>query len=173
MGSGKSSVGRALAALTGWNFVDLDAEIETSQGQQIRDIFRLLGEEKFRAIESAMLGCMLTDAPRPMVLATGGGTFVQPMNADLLRAQGAVVVFLEASPEILLNRCFSEREADEGVRPLAADRERFLQLYERRLPHYRTADLSVDSNGRSPEVVARDIANRLGLTSKSELTADP
>ena len=172
MGSGKSSVGRALASLAGWNFVDLDVEIETSQGQQIRDIFRLEGEEGFRALESAALGRVLTDAQRPMVLSLGGGTFVQRVNVNLLQANGAIVVFLEASPEILLRRCFPESDEGEELRPLAADKEGFLRLYERRISHYRTADLKVDSNGRSPEAVARDIANRLRLISGSKLIAD-
>ncbi len=172
MGSGKSSVGRALAGLLGWRFVDLDCEIERSEGRKIREIFEAGGEARFRAIESATLGRVLAEAQRPMVLATGGGTFVQAENAKSLRANDAVVVFLETTPELLLRRCFAESGPQDGLRPLAGDGEAFLQLYQRRLAFYRTADLSVDSNARSPDAVARDIANRLGLVAASELTAD-
>ncbi len=166
MGSGKSSVGRALALLLGWKFVDLDFEIERSQGQKIRDIFRLQGEDKFREVESAALRSVLAEAQRPMVLATGGGTFVQPENAELLRAHGAIVVFLEAVPETLLRRCFPETGAHGGIRPLAADRDAFTRLYQQRLPLYRTADLIVDSDEKPPDAVARQIADRLGLSSR-------
>jgi shikimate kinase len=172
MGSGKSSVGRALASLLGWKFVDLDCEIERHEGRKIREIFDADGEPKFRAIESAALRRVLAEAQRPAVLATGGGTFVQSENAKLLRDSDAVVVFLETTPALLLRRCFPESSKHEEARPLASDREAFLQLYQLRLAHYRTADLSVDSNARSSDAVARDIANRLGLISPSELTAE-
>ena len=161
MGSGKSSVGRALASLLGWKFVDLDGEIELSERRKIREIFDADGEPRFREVESATLRRVLAEAQRPVVLATGGGTFMENENAEFLRANGAIVVFLETRPEILLRRCFPESGKREEVRPLASDREAFLQLYQLRLVHYRTADLSVDSNARSPDAVARDIANRL------------
>ncbi len=172
MGSGKSSVGRALAGLLGWKFVDLDCEIERSERRKIGKIFEVEGEARFRAIESATLGRVLTEVQRPLVLATGGGTFVQAENAKLLRDSDAIVVFLETTPELLLRRCFPESGRRDGLRPLAGDGEAFLQLYQRRLPLYRTADLSVDSNHTHPEAVAREIANRLGLSSVSEIASE-
>jgi len=159
MGSGKSSVGRALAARLGWSFVDLDAEIESSQGRKIREIFRREGEAKFRQIEAKLLQAILETTTRPFVLATGGGTFVQSQNAELLRTSGALVIFLEASAKTLLRRCFYQSDGpEEAVRPLAQNSEAFLHLYEERLPFYRSADLSVDSDNRSPDAVAREIA---------------
>jgi shikimate kinase len=155
MGSGKSSVGQALALLLGWSFIDLDCEIERVQGRKIREIFAGEGEAKFRKIEAACLRTVLASAPRPMVLATGGGTYVQAENADLLRAEAAVVVFLQATPETLLRRCCND---EGGVRPLAADPAAFLRLYEQRLPVYRTADIVVDSDNMSAEEVASVIA---------------
>ncbi len=151
MGSGKSSVGQALALLLGWSFVDLDCEIERVQGRRIREIFVGEGEGEFRKIEAAFLASVLASAPRPMVLATGGGTYVQVENADLLRAEGAVVVFLQAAPETMLLRCCDD---EQGVRPLAADPEAFVRLYGQRLVVYRTADITVDSDNMSADEVA-------------------
>jgi shikimate kinase len=172
MGSGKSSVGRALATLLGWNFVDLDCEIERSAGRKIREIFASEGEAEFRKIEADRLRSVLATVPRPLVLATGGGTFVQSENVTLLRDNHATVVFLEAAPEFLLRRCFPESDKRDGLRPLAGDGEAFLRLYRQRLPLYRMADLSVDSNQARPEAVAREIAIRLGLSPVSRLTTE-
>jgi len=160
MGSGKSSVGKALATLLELTFVDLDSEIEREQGRTIREIFAANGEPGFREIESATLRSVLASAARPLVLATGGGTFVQGQNAELLRMEGALVVFLQATPETLMMRCCDEPD-DEGARPLAEDREAFVRLYEERLPLYRTADLTLDSDERLPGDVAREIAELL------------
>ena len=164
MGSGKSSVGQILAALLGWRFVDLDCEIEKAEGRTIREIFSHDGEPRFREMETNVLRAVLGDPQRPMVLAAGGGTYVQPRNAELLRAAGATVVFLEASAETLLRRCCGEAgELDAAIRPLARDREAFMRLYERRLPLYRTANFAVVTDSKEPETVAREIAEKLGL----------
>ncbi len=164
MGSGKSSVGKALAALLGWSFVDLDAEIEKGEGRKIREVFASEGEPRFREIETAAVTSLVRNVVGPIVLATGGGTYVQERNAALLRGAGATVVFLEASVETLLQRCCPEvSEPSETIRPLARDREAFIRLYEQRLPFYRTANLTVSSDNRQPKAVARDIALRLGL----------
>jgi shikimate kinase len=163
MGSGKSSVGRELALLLGRRFVDLDCEVETAEGRKIREIFTQDGEPRFREIETNVLRAVLSDAQH-VVLAAGGGTYVQPRNAELMRTAGATIVFLEASVETLLQRCCSEGgEPSQAIRPLARDREAFLRLYEQRLPVYRTADLTVSSNNQPPEAVAREVADKLGL----------
>jgi shikimate kinase len=165
MGSGKSSVGRALALLLDWNFVDLDCEIEREQGRKIREIFAGEGEAEFRKIEAATLTSVLASAPRPVVLATGGGTYVQTDNAKLLRTEGAIVIFLQATPETLMRRCC---DGEEGVRPLAADRDAFVRVYEERLPIYRTADITVDSDNMSPEGAARVVVEKLKLLRRSD-----
>ncbi|MFZ0705719.1 MAG: shikimate kinase [Candidatus Korobacteraceae bacterium] len=166
MGSGKSSVGKALASLLGWQFVDLDCEIEKAEGRRIREIFAAEGEPRFREIESASLRSVLASTARPFVFATGGGAFVQAESAEFLRTGGAVVVFLHARPETLMHRCCAETGED-GVRPLAQDREAFRRLYAQRLPLYERADLTVDSDKKSPAAVAREIAERLSLLQKA------
>ncbi len=162
MGSGKSSVGYALALLLGWRFCDLDREIERAQGRNIREIFSTEGEARFREIETECLRSMLATVIRPFVLATGGGTYVRVQNAELLRSAGATVVLLEAALETLMNRCSPEGKAGE-TRPLAQDRDAFLKLYEQRLPAYRAAAVTVTSDSESPDTVARKIAQMLGL----------
>ena len=164
MGSGKTSVGKALAAMLDWRFLDLDAEIEKREQQTIRHIFREHGETRFRELEAEVLRSVLAEAPRPLVLATGGGTFIQAESANLLRAAGALLVYLHAPVETLLRRCCMPAEKiDAGVRPLARDQTAFLQLYEQRLPFYQTADVTFDSDEKPPVEVASEIAAALGL----------
>jgi len=164
MGAGKTSVGRTLAALLRWAFVDLDQEIEVRQKLLIREMFQLHGEQRFREIETDILRAILEQVSAPKVIALGGGTFVQPSNADLLQECGAHVVFLETPIEQLLERCrLVTQPSTENLRPLAADPDAFRVLYARRLPHYRTADLTVSTAGKTVEENAREIASSLQL----------
>jgi shikimate kinase len=164
MGAGKTCVGRALAALLGWRFVDLDQEIELQQKATVREIFRRQGEDRFREVERAALREMLEQASAPTVIALGGGTFVQPHNVDLLRGAGAQVVFLETPLDELLERCGAESQfSEENLRPLASDPDAFRALYAQRLPQYRTADFTLSTPGRTAEANAQEIASRLGL----------
>src|SRR5271166_4346826 len=80
MGSGKTSTGRALAELLGWEFIDLDGEIERHERLSIRELFRIQGEEAFRGIENEALRSCLERCSGPTILALGGGTFIQPDN---------------------------------------------------------------------------------------------
>jgi len=99
------------------------------------------------------------------VIALGGGTFVQPDNADLLITHGAHVVFLELEVDELLARCRCARErSPQNPRPLADDAQGFCSLYERRLPSYRKAGLTVHTRGKSAEQVAREIVDALHLS---------
>ena len=124
MGAGKTSIGRALADLLHWSFVDLDQEIELQQKATVREIFQGQGEAQFRESETAALREMLERVPAPgrMVIALGGGTFVQPHNAVLLRNAGARVVFLETPLEEMLERCGIQTPSSaDNLRPLAAE----------------------------------------------------
>ena len=93
------------------------ARSSDEQGRKIREIFAGEGEPEFRKIEMASLRVVLASAARPLVLATGGGTYVQVGNAELLRAEGAVVVFLQATPETLLRRCCDGEAGSQTVGP--------------------------------------------------------
>ena len=153
MGSGKTTIGRLLAAHTGCRFVDLDERIEQAAGISIREFFERHGEPPFRQLEHETLERVLGEAGgtgEAAVVALGGGTFAQPQNQELLRAAGAAVVWLDCPIEELIRRC-----ATMTNRPLFRDEASLRQLYERRLPSYRSADARVESSGEPREVIAR------------------
>ena len=163
MGSGKSTVGRLLAAQLAWHFSDLDAEIERHTGLPISQIFEQKGEAIFRDIEHECLASILGSASERdarMVLALGGGTFAQPRNAALIRdfglpqrGFGAVVIWLDCPMEDLLQRCVLM-----GDRPLFRDEASFRKLYQERLPYYQQADFRVESGGEPVRVVEQILA---------------
>jgi shikimate kinase len=162
MGSGKTSTGRALAELLRWEFVDLDEEIERREQVPIRQLFRECGEVEFRSIEHATLRACLARSLSPMVLALGGGAYILSDNVELLHTSEARTVFLETPIKEMLTRCGVEDVPDpENPRPLAADSTEFRRLYEQRLPSYRAAHLTIDTSGKTVEVVASEIAENL------------
>jgi len=164
MGSGKSSTGRALAELLEWEFVDLDEYIEQQHHIPIRKLFREQGETAFRAMEHAALRDCLARRSGPTILALGGGTFIQSINVELLRASEVRTVFLWTPVEEMLMRCGVEDEPDlENSRPLAADSSAFRRLYEQRLPSYWAADLTIETSGKTAEIMAGEIAESLQL----------
>ena len=169
MGSGKSTIGRLLAAQLAWHFTDLDEEIENESGLSISQIFAQKGEAVFRDIEHERLERVLAMAAARnmrLVLALGGGTFTQPRNAMLLRessaARGsaAAVIWLDCPSDELLQRCVLM-----GDRPLFRDEASFRKLYEERLPYYRQADYRVESSGEPMRVVEQILA--LGIFDRS------
>src|SRR5258708_2726196 len=144
MGSGKSTVGRMLAAQLAWHFADLDSEIERHTGMPIAQIFEQKGEPVFRDIEHECLTRVLgwaSERDARVVLALGGGTFAQPRNAALIQnvdspqRNGIAVVWLDCAIELLLQRCVLM-----GDRPLFRDEASFRRLYQERLPLYRQQD---------------------------------
>jgi shikimate kinase len=168
MGAGKTSIGRALADLLHWSFVDLDHEIELHRKATVREIFQDQGEARFREIEMAVLRGVLEHVSAPTVIALGGGTFVQPRNAGLLRGAGARLVFLETPIEEMLERCrIGTQSSEDNLRPLAASPEAFRELYAQRLPHYRTADFTLSTTGKTADESAQEVAFGLGLVQRT------
>jgi shikimate kinase len=150
MGAGKTRVGRLLADLLQWDFVDLDALVVARKGKPIPTIFRDEGEAAFRLAEHAA-AVEATRAER-VVIASGGGAFAASDTRAVLSA-GAVTVWLRcALPAIL------KRVAHDGSRPLAANRETISALLSEREPIYRLADLVVDTTTAAPRQTAREIA---------------
>jgi shikimate kinase len=152
MGSGKTTVGTLLARQLAWRFVDLDDRIEQAAGLRIPEIFERLGEPAFRQIEADQLRAALGRAAEhkeSLVLALGGGTYAQAGAPEFLRAAGVPVIWLDASPDVLLTRCMTMTG-----RPLFRDEPSFRALYAQRLPSYQLADHRVDSSGEPPRVVA-------------------
>jgi shikimate kinase len=127
MGSGKSSIGRRLAATLGWPFVDSDAEIEQAAGMSIADIFARFGEPHFRDGERRVIARLLEGGPR--VIATGGGAFMDP-GTRALALQRATVAWLDPPIDTLVARVGRRntrpllvgRDAREVLEDLAAKR---------------------------------------------------
>lgn len=162
MAAGKTTAGRSLASLLRWNFIDLDYEVERRSGMGIQEIFSTHGEPHFRELEAAALRSLIENVISPTIIALGGGTFVQPQNAQRLRDHGARVVFLELPIEHLLQRCRAGNGRP-NPRPLAADEAALRRLYEQRLPFYRQADLTVSTEGKSCNEIVCEIATALRL----------
>jgi shikimate kinase len=101
MGSGKTTAGRKIAATLGWQFIDLDQQIELIAEKSIRDIFSDYGEKRFREIETATLKNLTT--PADTVISAGGGTPCYCDNMDFMLETG-LVVYLKMNPDQLKNR---------------------------------------------------------------------
>jgi shikimate kinase len=147
MGAGKTSVARALGRRMGWRVEDIDHRIEAREHQRVAEIFARQGEPYFRNIERAVLQDLLSQ--RHAIVATGGGTFVDPENRAAMLADGAV-----AWLDVPLERVIERVPAD-GRRPLAADRVQMEQLYARRRAAYSQAHVRIDASRPLPEIVER------------------
>ena len=161
MGAGKSTVGRIVAERLGWSFVDLDDVIVEAAGKSIAELFDSVGEAAFRKQEHQALRTVLERTN--MVLALGGGAIETAANRDLLQAStGTRVAFLEAPLGTLLDRC-QQQQAQPGAatRPVLADLENLLQRFTLRLPHYRTAHITVRTTGKTPALVAEELLRQL------------
>jgi shikimate kinase len=143
MGSGKSTVGRMLAEKLGWDFVDLDAEIERAQVTTIAKIFVERGEPEFRRIETEMMRRWVRriEGGIPTVVALGGGAFVHPGNFEMIENHG-ISIWLDCSFEEVTRR-LSDVPLD---RPLARDPETFRKLYESRKAGYSRADFRIEGS---------------------------
>jgi shikimate kinase len=155
MGTGKSTVGRLLAELLGYAFVDTDDLIERRHGPIAR-IFEISGEEAFRRMERE-LAAELADGAR-RVIATGGRMMLDPASAEALGATSRVFC-LVASPETIAERVLSSGV----VRPLLAGpdpRARIAELLAERVDGYARFE-QIDTDDRTPDDVVHDIAGRL------------
>lgn len=163
MASGKSSVGQELARRLEWDFVDLDARIESRERQTVPEIFRDKGEPGFRLAETSALRDLLTEPlKRSRVVALGGGAFVQEANRELLRRWPSV--FLEATVSELWQRSLTD-----GVeRPLREHPEQFAKLYAERLPLYRQARVVVETTGKQLASICVEIEGVLQLRGTPE-----
>lgn len=153
MGAGKSTVARRLARRLDWRFVDVDECVEQRERQTVAEIFARRGEAYFRTAERAALA-ELTSL-RHAVVATGGGTFVDPQNRSAIARDG-VSVWLD----VPLDRLIARIPAD-GRRPLAADRAEFERLYTARRPAYEQADLRIDASRGSVDAVVEQLVDWL------------
>ncbi len=145
--SGKSTVGALLAEITGRSLWDSDAEIVRRAGKSIPELFASEGEAGFRAREREVIADLA--GRQGILLATGGGAVLDPVNADLLRANGRLY-FLDRSPVLLT------ATAD---RPLSSDREALEKRYAERYDRYvAAADCVIPNNGTPKEAADRILA---------------
>lgn len=153
MGSGKSSVGRALGRALDWRFVDFDDAVSAEEGRSVPEIFRASGEDHFRRAE-ARVGQRLLGEDR-VVLASGGGWAAAPGRLDAL-PPGTATFWLRISSDEAVRRV----GGGAGLRPLLAApgaEERATRLLEEREPFYRLANWAVDTDGRSVEDVTAEV----------------
>lgn len=159
MGTGKTAVGRLLAAVLDVPFLDTDEMVASTAGATIPEIFARDGEVRFRDLEAR--ACASIDAPRGAVIATGGGVLLRAENAHRLESLGTLVL-LEASVDAIVART---AETGRPVLPAGAPgatlRERVSRLIEERRPHYERVAWRIDTTARTPAEVAFEIAERL------------
>lgn len=149
MGSGKTTVGQALAEEIGCGFFDLDRIIESQEGKTIRRIFTEDGEREFRRKETeALNGLSCTSRG---VVALGGGTYVSEANRLLLRKLG-VTIWLECPLHVCLSRISGDVR-----RPLLRSESEMSALLDERIPAYREADLVVQTASATPDEIASRI----------------
>jgi len=157
MGSGKNTVGQALAHQLGWDFIDLDARIESRERRNIPEIFRTDGETAFRQAETRALQDLLEGLNRNSVVALGGGAFAQPANRGLLLHWPTV--FLDAPADELWQRC----QQDAVERPLRQSHEQFAELLASRVPSYREATLTINTSGKTLLSICSEVVDALHL----------
>lgn len=170
MGCGKSSVGSRLSELLCCSFIDLDSVIEERYGRSIPEIFASDGEAAFRKMEKDVLESVFsiqdTESPEPeqnftAVLALGGGTVMTPECAEMVREK-TKCIYLRASIDTLV----SHLEGESSGRPMLHG-ESLLRLKIENLMSLRsatyenTAHIIIDTDGKSVETIAQDIAERM------------
>jgi shikimate kinase len=152
MGCGKSHIGRRLAAALGRVFYDSDTEVEAAAGRSVREIFADLGEPAFRDGERKVIARLIDGAP--VVLATGGGAFIDPLTRAALRER-ALCVWLRADLDLLVFRT-----AGRTTRPLllTGDPRTILgELMEKRYPVYAEAPVVVDTRNEPSEITTERV----------------
>lgn len=153
MASGKSTVGRHLAARLRWRFEDVDHLIEVREKKTVAEIFAKHGEPYFRAAERGIL--TLLQPLRHVVIATGGGTFADADNRAVINMDGASVWI-----DVPLTELVARIPLD-GRRPLAADRVALERLFAARVDTYRLAHVRVQASRSSASAVADRILEAL------------
>ncbi|MBI5101019.1 MAG: AAA family ATPase [Nitrospirae bacterium] len=153
MGTGKTAVGRELARMLSMRLIDIDTEIEHSEGLKIADLFRDQGEERFREIESGMI--RKAAGERHVIISTGGGAVLRPENIEALRRH-SVIFCLYARPETIFRRT-----AENDERPLLQTDDplkKIMDLLGYRRPFYEAAGIMIDTENKNPLQVAEEIA---------------
>lgn len=154
MAAGKSSLAREVGRRLGWKVEDVDERIEARERRPVAAIFAADGETYFRAVEREVVQELLP--PRHVVVATGGGTFVDPDLRALVKADGAVF-WIDAPLDRIIDRL-----PRDGSRPLAANRLQLESLYESRRVAYAQAHVRLEAARASVGDLADQVVEWLG-----------
>jgi shikimate kinase len=157
---GKTTLAKLLAERLGWDWIDADVEIERRAGKSIARIFAEEGEPAFRDLEAEVIADLCRRDR--LVLAAGGGAPLRPESRRAMRAAGKVV-WLTARPETILAR-MGDDATTTARRPNLTDKtplQEIVELLKQREPVYRaSADWVVDTEGKTPEVLAEEILKK-------------
>lgn len=166
MGSGKTTVGKALAESRQMAFVDLDAELESAEGRTIADIFQTDGEEVFRQKESALLQKWAEQQLDNTVISTGGGIVLSEVNGQLVKKMGRTVWLDVTAAEAF------RRVAQQNTRPLLQTedpQEKMIQLLDKRRELYAQAEIHIPVDGKTVPQIVDEINQQLRQTAQSAL----
>lgn len=155
MGSGKSTIGKALSRIKGMEFIDTDELIEARQSMTIKEIFERFGESRFREIERDTISS-LTDVDG-CVISVGGGAVMKEENFGILKHIG-ITIFLDAPMDKIINNLRGK------FRPLVGntiDEESLRKLLDSRYPTYRKADLIINTDKLDVEQTVEAILHGL------------
>ena len=153
MAAGKTTVARALAGRLGWRVEDVDQLIEARERRTVADIFARQGEPYFRIVEREILHLLLP--LRHVVVATGGGTFVEQDNRGAINLDG-LSVWLDVPIDVVLARLPAD-----GRRPLAADRTQMERLFAARRAAYAQAHMRVEVGLAPADEIAEKIVDQI------------
>lgn len=153
MGCGKTTVGKELSRfLPEYSFVDIDEEIEKSTGKKISEIFLRYGEHHFRMLESEKIKRVCEKENQ--IISLGGGAFENPQTRSLLDST-SLTIYLKATPQEIYDRI-----KEEIHRPLLRKNfsiEKITDILNRRKPNYEKAAKIIDTNGKSPDNIVKEI----------------
>ena len=157
MGVGKTTIGELLAERLGYDFIDMDTEIEKREQKSISEIFRVYGEPRFRLLESKLIN-ELSHMDK-LVIAGGGGAIADTANANIL-CKSSRMVYLTATIEEII-----ERTSHDDKRPLLNKQNPFdiaSDLFEKRKPVYQKyAEIIVDTTNKTPDEVVEVLLEEL------------
>jgi shikimate kinase len=163
MGSGKSTIGKQLATVLEYNFVDLDNYIEIKEGSSVTEIFKNKGEIYFRKIEHKYLIELLSQNIN-IVLSLGGGTPCYANNMELLNVKGIQSYYLKLTSANLVDRLFEEKEQRPLISHLKTKEalQEFIaiHLFERQ-NFYQQAKQSLNTDGLLPKEIVELIVKSL------------
>jgi len=164
MAAGKSTIGPILANTLGWNFFDLDKEVENQEGMKVVEIFDRNGESYFRKVETALL--MNLSEKDEAIISLGGGAIASEENFRIIKSSGKII-YLKSSPEMAYKRLRFKRDRPafifEGEEIPSKEQflERINKLLDERKKYYEQADFIIDTDnqtvGKTVDIIAKYI----------------